>query len=67
MVALTAIVPLLPGVHPRMATTRSGPSAGPALEPPGLLSLNYGRQTVAVAVAARGGDGLALGALLAPR
>jgi hypothetical protein len=67
VVALTVLVPLLPGVHPRMATTRSGPSFGPGLEPPGLLGLNYGRQTVAVAVVAHLTYGLALGTLLGPR
>jgi hypothetical protein len=30
MVAGTVLLPLLPGVHPRMASERSGPSAGPA-------------------------------------
>ncbi len=67
VVALTVLVPLLPGVHPRMATTRAGPTAGPALEPPGLLGLNYGRQTVLVAVVAHIAYGLALGTLLGPR
>ena len=66
VVALTVLVPLLPGVHPRMATTRSGPDFGPGLEPPGLLGLNYGRQTVAVAVVAHLAYGLALGTLLGP-
>ena len=66
-VALTVLVPLLPGVHPRMASTRTGPGSGPALEPPGLLGVNYGRQTVAVGLVAHLAYGLALGILLAPR
>ena len=66
VVALTVLVPLLPGVHPRMGSTRSGPTAGPGLEPPGLLGLNYGRQTVTVAVGAHVAYGLALGTLLGP-
>ena len=45
-VALLVLVPLLPGVHPRMASERAGPSTGPTLEPPGLLALNYGRETL---------------------
>ena len=43
-VALTILVPLLPGVHPRMASKRAGPSpAGPRLEAPGLLGRNRAR------------------------
>ncbi len=64
LVALTVLVPLLPGVHPRMASTRAGPATGPGLEPPGLLGSNYGHQTVAVAVVAHLAYGVALGASL---
>jgi hypothetical protein len=35
LVALLFIVPLLPGVHPRMASNRRGPAATAVLEPPG--------------------------------
>ncbi|MDQ0674470.1 hypothetical protein QFZ36_002031 [Pseudarthrobacter siccitolerans] len=66
-VALTVILPLLPGVHPRMATTRAGLSTTAALEPPGLLGLNYGIQTPAVAVVAHVIYGAVLGLLLGPR
>jgi hypothetical protein len=66
LVALTVLVPLLPGIHPRMASTRAGPAAGPGLEPPGLLGLSYGRPTVLVAVVAHLAYGLALGLLLGP-
>jgi hypothetical protein len=65
-VALTVLVPLLPGVHPRIASDRAGRSTTAALEPPGLLSLNYGHQTPAVAVAAHLVYGIALGLLLNP-
>src|SRR5205823_14440044 len=51
-VALTVLVPLLAGVHPRMASPRAGPASTAALEPPGLLGLNYGSQTPLVAIAA---------------
>jgi hypothetical protein len=64
-VALTILVPLLPGVHPRMASDRSGPATVAVLEPPGLLALNYGVATPAVAIAAHLAFGLALGVLLA--
>jgi len=66
-VALTVILPLLPGVHPRMATTRAGLSTTAALEPPGLLGLNYGIQTPAVAVVAHMIYGAVLGLLLGAR
>jgi hypothetical protein len=64
---LHAGVPLLPGIHPRMASPRAGPAAGPALQPPGLLGLSYGRQTVLVGLVAHVVYGLALGLLLGPR
>lgn len=63
-VALTVILPLLPGVHPRMASTRAGPSNSAVLEPPGLLALNYGIQTPAVAIVAHVFYGVVLGLLL---
>ncbi|HZD75080.1 MAG TPA: hypothetical protein VE776_14535 [Actinomycetota bacterium] len=63
-VALTLLVPLLAGVHPRMASGRAGPASTAGLEPPGLLGLNYGRQTPAVAVLAHLAYGVALGLLL---
>ncbi|HEX2040337.1 MAG TPA: hypothetical protein VHF47_11475 [Acidimicrobiales bacterium] len=65
-VALLVIVPLLPGVHPRMASERAGLSSGPALEPPGLLALNYGRETPVVTMLAHVAYGTALGLLLRP-
>jgi hypothetical protein len=65
-VALTILVPLLPGIHPRMATERAGPASTASLEPPGLLGLNYGVQTPAVAIAAHLAYGVALGLLVAP-
>jgi hypothetical protein len=62
--ALTVLVPLLPGVHPRMASARAGPASVHVLEPPGLLGVNYGAQTPAVAIAAHLAFGIALGLLL---
>ncbi|MDQ0822536.1 hypothetical protein QFZ79_000274 [Arthrobacter sp. V4I6] len=63
-VALTVILPLLPGAHPRMASTRAGPANRAVLEPPGLLGLNYGIQTPAVAIVAHLVYGTVLGMLL---
>lgn len=65
--ALTALVPLLAGLHPRIASYRAGPGSNAVLEPPGLLGLNYGLQTPATTVAAHLAYGIALGLLLSPR
>src|SRR5690606_26708084 len=62
--ALTVLLPLLPGVHPRMASHRAGPRSVAVLEPPGLLGLNYGVQTPAVALVAHVAYGATLGLLL---
>jgi hypothetical protein len=64
VMAVALFTPLLPGVHSRMGSERSGPATGPVLEPPGLLSLNYGRSTPVVTVAAHGLYGIGLGLLL---
>jgi hypothetical protein len=63
-VALLVIVPLLPGIHPHMASERAGLSSGAKLEPPGLLALNYGRETPLVTMIAHVAFGVALGLLL---
>jgi hypothetical protein len=65
-VALTVLVPLLAGIHPNIASPRSGPKTVAVLEPPGLLALNYGPQTPVVAVVAHLAYGVALGLLLSP-
>jgi hypothetical protein len=65
-VALLVLMPLLPGVHPHMASERAGLSSGAALEPPGLLGLNYGRETPLVTMVAHVAFGIALGLLLDP-
>ena len=64
--ALTLIIPLLPGVHPRMASDRSGPSQEVVLEPPGLFALNYGRATGVVTLVAHVAYGALLGVFLTP-
>jgi hypothetical protein len=66
-VALTVLLPVLPGLHPRMASHRAGPDSTAVLEPPGLLGLNYGVQTPAVAIAAHLVYGGVLGLLLGVR
>jgi hypothetical protein len=42
---LVAAMPLLPGLHPRMASEEQGPTPTRQLEPPGFLALHYGRRT----------------------
>ena len=66
VVALALLVPLLPGVHPRMATERAGPDSVAVLEPPGLFARNYGVATPAVTVAAHVIYGAVLGIALRP-
>lgn len=66
-VALMVLLPVLPGLHPRMASQRAGPASRAVLEPPGLLALNYGVQTPVVTVVAHLVYGVALGLLLQVR
>lgn len=63
-VAGTVLVPLLPSIHPRMATERAGPTSRAILEPPGLLALNYGWSTPLVSAAAHAVYGAILGLFL---
>jgi hypothetical protein len=42
---LTVGMRFLPGLHPRMASERQGPTVARQLEPPGFLALNYGVRT----------------------
>jgi hypothetical protein len=60
LVVLLVFLPLLPGVHPRMASERRGPEPTRALEPPGFLALHYGRRTPLVTLVAH----LVYGAIL---
>jgi hypothetical protein len=49
---LVVAMPVLPSLHPRMASEQRGPTPTRQLEPPGFLALHYGRRTpVAVVVA----------------
>jgi uncharacterized membrane protein YagU involved in acid resistance len=42
---LLVAMPLLPALHPRMASEQHGPTPTRQLQPPGFLALNYGRRT----------------------
>ena len=60
---LVVVLPLLPEVHPRLATEYDGPSATRRLEPPGFMGLNYGYRTPLVVLIAHIIYGAMLGAL----
>lgn len=55
------VMPLLPSMHPRMASESSGPTPTSQLEPPGFLALNYGRRTPISVMAAHIVYGFVLG------
>jgi hypothetical protein len=61
LAVLAVLMPLLPGLHPRMASERSGPEPTRGLEPPGFLALNYGRGTPIVTLVAHVAYGAILG------
>ena len=63
MFVVVALLPLLPGIHPRMVSDSRGPEPTRLLEPPGFLTTNYGRLTPLVAVVAHTLYGLIIGAL----
>jgi hypothetical protein len=50
-VLLVVVLPVLPFVHPRMASDYDGPADRPRLEPPGFLGLNYGYRTPLTTIA----------------
>lgn len=45
LAVLTVGVEIMPGLHPRMASERRGPTAVKRLEPPGFFALHYGLGT----------------------
>lgn len=64
LVLLSVVLPLLPFVHPRMASEYHGVTDRRHLEPPGFLGLNYGRGTPLSTVFAQTVYGATLGAFL---
>jgi hypothetical protein len=62
VVVIVAMLPLLPGVHPRMVSDSRGPEPTRLLEPPGFLATNYGRMTPVVTIIAHAIYGALLGA-----
>ena len=63
MVVLLVVIPLLPSIHPRMATMHQGPTEMRQLEPPGPLALHYGVGTPVVIIIAHVVFGTVLGGL----
>jgi uncharacterized membrane protein YagU involved in acid resistance len=59
---LCVAMPMLPGMHPRMASEQRGPTPTRELEPPGFLALNYGKRTPVSIVVAHMVYGAILGA-----
>lgn len=58
---VVAVLPILPGIHPRMVSDFRGPQPTRLLEPPGFLATNYGRTTPVVLVLSHTMYGLVLG------
>lgn len=58
---LAVVLPLLPHLHPRMATEYDGPTSRRRLEPPGFLGLNYGHTTPLTTLLGHGLYGAVLG------
>jgi hypothetical protein len=59
---LVVIMPLMPSMHPRMASVDQGPTAVRRLQPPGFMALHYGRRTPEVTILAHAVYGAILGA-----
>jgi hypothetical protein len=59
-------LPVLPGMHPRMASEVRGPTVVEQLEPPGFLGRNYGVQTPLSVLAAHALFGAILGGFYGP-
>jgi hypothetical protein len=56
-------LPLLPHIHPRMASEYEGASSLRQLEPPGFMGLNYGRETPVTTLVGHASYGAVLGGL----
>ncbi|MEA2755216.1 MAG: hypothetical protein QOJ54_1505 [Aliidongia sp.] len=59
---LVCAIPLLPYIHPRMASEHHGVTLRRQLEPPGFLAMNYGYQTPFTTLLAQAVYGGVLGA-----
>ena len=59
---VVVLLPVLPGVHPRMVSDFRGPEPTRLLEPPGFLATNYGRKTPLIIILVHSIYGAILGA-----
>lgn len=59
---LSAVMPVLPAMHPRMASEAQGPTQMRQLEPPGFFALHYGARTPIVIVVSHIVFGIVVGA-----
>jgi uncharacterized membrane protein YagU involved in acid resistance len=50
LAVVVVLMPLMPALHPRMASEGWGPDANHQLQPPGNLALNYGMSTPVLTV-----------------
>ncbi len=66
LLVLMAALPVLPDLHPRMASERHGPTPTRLLQPPGFLGLNYGVRTPLVTIVAHIAYGAILGGFYTP-
>lgn len=64
---LMILIPLMPGIHPRMVSDARGPEPTRLLQPPGFFAMNYGRHTPWVTLAAHVVFGAILGTFYTPR
>lgn len=62
LIVLVAVMPMMPNVHPRMASERRGPEPTRQLEPPGFLAMHYGRRTPLITLIAHILYGAVIGA-----
>jgi uncharacterized membrane protein YagU involved in acid resistance len=62
-VVLLLVIPLLPAIHPRMATLQQGPTEMRQIEPPGPFALYYGFTTPLMIVLAHAIFGAVVGGL----
>jgi hypothetical protein len=63
---LMVALPIIPGLHPRMASEYSGPVTLKPLEPPGFMALNYGKRTPIATLASHVLYGTILGLFYVP-
>jgi hypothetical protein len=66
LIVLVAVMPILPTMHPRMASEHRGPEPTRQLEPPGFMALHYGRRTPEITLVAHILYGAVLGAFYVP-